>query len=83
MSCRGTAAGRNQYSLHLRQQGNRGIFRKRHKNYKKNAYQSKDILKQRLKATLPAEEYELLDFKISYNHTGGAVRDFLNQPSRA
>jgi len=40
-----------------------------------SANKSKDLLKERLQVSLPSEEFELLDFKLSYNRTGGAIRD--------
>jgi hypothetical protein len=45
------------------------------KTSEEKAYDSRDLLKQRLEAVLSVEEYELLDFKLSYNETGGALRD--------
>ncbi len=41
----------------------------------KDAYQSQYLLKKRMEGVLSPEEYELLDFKLSYNRTGGAIRD--------
>lgn len=45
------------------------------KNLETDANKSKDILRRRLQAVQPPEEFELLDFKLSYNPTGGAIRD--------
>jgi hypothetical protein len=47
------------------------------KSLKKNAYDSRKIIKHRLKATLPPEEFELLEFDISYNDTHGLPLDLL------
>ena len=41
------------------------------------AYDSRNILKQHLKMTLPVEKYELLDFKLAYNGTHGLPLDLL------
>jgi hypothetical protein len=45
------------------------------KTSEKNAYDSRNTLKRRLQANLSPEDFELLDFKVSYNKTGGAMRD--------
>ena len=42
-----------------------------------DAYDSRNILKQHLKIALPTDEYELLDFKLSYNGTHGLPLDLL------
>jgi hypothetical protein len=41
------------------------------------AYDSRNILKKQLKMALPPEEYELLEFKVSYNGTHGLPLDLL------
>ena len=45
------------------------------KTPEQKAYESMDLLKRQLEEVLPTEEYKLLDFKLSYNETGGAIRD--------
>ena len=42
-----------------------------------NAYNSRDIIIKRLKTVLPPEEFELLDFKLSYNDTHTLPLDLL------
>jgi hypothetical protein len=42
-----------------------------------NAYNSRDIIKQRVKTKLPPEEFELLDFQLSYNDTHTLPLDLL------
>ena len=44
---------------------------------KKKAFDSKKIIEDSLKATLPPEEFEVLDFKLSYNDTHTLPLDLL------
>ena len=44
---------------------------------KKNAYDSRNIIKNRLKIILPAEEFDLLEFDLAYNDTHGLPLDLL------
>jgi hypothetical protein len=45
------------------------------KTIKTKAYNSSKLINKQLKLALPTEDYEVLDFKISYNETGGGIRD--------
>ena len=47
------------------------------KSLKKNAYDSRKIIMQRLKAALPPEEFEILEFDVSYNDSHGLPLDLL------
>jgi hypothetical protein len=47
------------------------------KSLKKNAYDSRKIIKQRLKAALTPEEFEILGFDVSYNDSHGLPLDLL------
>jgi len=47
------------------------------KSIKKDAFKAKESIKKSLKAELPTEEFELLDFKLSYNDTHGLPLDLL------
>jgi hypothetical protein len=43
----------------------------------KKAYDSRNIIKQQMETKLPPEEFELLDFKLSYNDTHTLPLDLL------
>ena len=47
-----------------------------------NAYNSRDIIIKRLKTVLPPEEFELLDFKLSYNDTHTLPLDLLESTAQ-
>jgi len=47
-----------------------------------NAYNSRDIIIKRLKTVLPLEEFELLDFKLSYNDTHTLPLDLLESTAQ-
>ena len=47
------------------------------KSIKRNAYDAIELIKKRLKATLPPEEFTSLEFDVSYNDTHGLSLDLL------
>jgi len=47
------------------------------KTAEKKAYDSRNIIKDRLKAVLPAEEFKVLEFDLAYNDTHGLPLDLL------
>ena len=47
------------------------------KSIKKEAYKSRETIARRLKAILPAEEFEVLEFDLAYNDTHGLPLDLL------
>jgi len=47
------------------------------KTSEKQAYDARNIIKEELRSILPSEEFEKLDFMLSYNNTHGLPLDLL------